>query len=84
MAPESLNSNQFSEKSAVWSFGVLMWEMFSYGLQPYCGYNNHEVRIIVIVFLYSNLLLYEGHMHYHPLQIILEYLLILYFTSITT
>lgn len=43
MAPESLNGNHFSEKSVVWSFGVLIWEMFSYGLQPYCGYNNHEV-----------------------------------------
>ncbi|XP_078488058.1 inactive tyrosine-protein kinase transmembrane receptor ROR1 [Ciona intestinalis] len=43
MAPESIHSWQFSDKSAVWSFGVLLWEMFSYGLQPYCGYSNHEV-----------------------------------------
>lgn len=43
MAPESLNSNMFSEKSVVWSFGVMIWEMFAYGMQPYCGYSNHEV-----------------------------------------
>ncbi|XP_039260764.2 inactive tyrosine-protein kinase transmembrane receptor ROR1-like [Styela clava] len=43
MAPESLNQNMFSEKSVVWSFGVMMWEMFAYGMQPYCGYSNHEV-----------------------------------------
>uniref|UniRef100_H2Z715 Protein kinase domain-containing protein n=1 Tax=Ciona savignyi TaxID=51511 RepID=H2Z715_CIOSA len=43
MAPESIHSWQFSDKSAVWSFGVLLWEMFSFGLQPYCGYSNHEV-----------------------------------------
>lgn len=44
MAPEAIASNQYSEKSAMWSYGVLLWEMFSYGLQPYCGYSNHEVN----------------------------------------
>jgi len=45
MAPESLHNWQFSNKSTVWSFGVLMWEMFAYGMQPYCGYSNHEVTV---------------------------------------
>ena len=47
MAPESLRSWQFSDKSTVWSFAVLLWEMFSYGMQPYCGYSNHEVLDMV-------------------------------------
>jgi len=47
MAPESLQNWKFSDKSAVWSLGVLLWEMFSYGLQPYCGYSNHEVKFSV-------------------------------------
>jgi len=35
MAPESLNSGSYSEKSDVWSFGVLMWEVLSRGETPY-------------------------------------------------
>uniref|UniRef100_A0A8C9QEG6 Tyrosine-protein kinase SYK n=1 Tax=Spermophilus dauricus TaxID=99837 RepID=A0A8C9QEG6_SPEDA len=34
-APECINYYNFSSKSDVWSFGVLMWEAFSYGQKPY-------------------------------------------------
>ncbi|XP_072245269.1 tyrosine-protein kinase ZAP-70 isoform X2 [Leuresthes tenuis] len=34
-APECLNYHKFSSKSDVWSFGVTMWEAFSYGGKPY-------------------------------------------------
>ncbi|XP_010794985.1 tyrosine-protein kinase SYK-like [Notothenia coriiceps] len=34
-APECINYLKFSSKSDVWSFGVLMWEGFSYGQKPY-------------------------------------------------
>ncbi|CAM4946838.1 unnamed protein product [Rotaria socialis] len=43
MSIESIFSGIYSEMSDVWSFGVLLWEMFSYGLQPYYGYTNPEV-----------------------------------------
>jgi serine/threonine protein kinase len=43
MSIELLSSGNYSEMSDVWSFGVLLWEMFSYGIQPYYGQTNPEV-----------------------------------------
>lgn len=41
--PEVLNYTTFSSKSDVWSFGVLMWEVFTCGKVPYGKLKNHEV-----------------------------------------
>uniref|UniRef100_A0A671PF63 Tyrosine-protein kinase n=2 Tax=Sinocyclocheilus anshuiensis TaxID=1608454 RepID=A0A671PF63_9TELE len=41
--PEVLHFNKFSNKSDVWSFGVLMWEVFSEGKTPFENCSNLEV-----------------------------------------
>ncbi|XP_064032933.1 tyrosine-protein kinase SYK isoform X2 [Pogoniulus pusillus] len=46
-APECINFYKFSSKSDVWSFGVLMWEAFSYGQKPYKGMKGGEVAQMI-------------------------------------
>uniref|UniRef100_A0A8C2UPW8 Tyrosine-protein kinase n=1 Tax=Chinchilla lanigera TaxID=34839 RepID=A0A8C2UPW8_CHILA len=46
-APECINYYRFSSKSDVWSFGVLMWEAFSYGQKPYRGMKGSEVTAML-------------------------------------
>ncbi|XP_050525868.1 tyrosine-protein kinase transmembrane receptor Ror-like isoform X2 [Daktulosphaira vitifoliae] len=43
MPPESILYGKFTTESDVWSYGVVLWEVYSYGLQPYYGYSNQEV-----------------------------------------
>lgn len=42
MAPEALNTLQFSHRTDVWSYGVLLWELYTFGSQPYAGFTNQE------------------------------------------
>ncbi|CAJ0561148.1 unnamed protein product, partial [Mesorhabditis spiculigera] len=42
-APEAANFNKFTTKSDVWSFGILLTEMVTFGRIPYPGMTNAEV-----------------------------------------
>lgn len=43
MSPESVMYGRFTLESDVWSFGVVLWEVYSFGKQPYYGHTNEEV-----------------------------------------
>lgn len=42
-APECVNFGTFSHAGDVWSYGVLLWEMYTKGKQPYEGMRGDEV-----------------------------------------
>ncbi|XP_063106324.1 leukocyte tyrosine kinase receptor isoform X2 [Cavia porcellus] len=48
MPPEALLEGIFTSKTDSWSFGVLLWEIFSLGYMPYPGRTNLEVLDFVI------------------------------------
>ncbi|XP_032071775.1 protein-tyrosine kinase 2-beta isoform X5 [Thamnophis elegans] len=43
MAPESINFRRFTSASDVWMFAVCMWEILSYGKQPFFWLENKDV-----------------------------------------
>ncbi|KAL0963270.1 hypothetical protein UPYG_G00351990 [Umbra pygmaea] len=43
MPPESIFYNRYTTESDVWAYGVVLWEIFSNGMQPYYGMAHEEV-----------------------------------------
>lgn len=42
-APECINFLKFTNASDVWAYAVCLWEMFSYGFQPWAAMTGHQI-----------------------------------------
>ena len=47
-APECLEEHKFSEQSDVWSFGILLYELWTKAETPYVGWRNEKVWVQVL------------------------------------
>ena len=43
MSIETLEQKLFTTASDVWSFGIVMWEIFTFGMIPYMTLENDEI-----------------------------------------
>jgi hypothetical protein len=49
MAPETLqDTTKWTAETEMWSFGVLLWEIFAFANQPYPSLGNSEIRSHVV------------------------------------
>ena len=51
-APEAIAYRKFTTASDVWSYGIVMWEVVSYGERPYWDMNNQDVSHFYLVHFY--------------------------------
>ena len=49
---QALNYGKYSSPSDVWSFGIMLWEVYSCGSAPYPGMSNHEARSQVHTYIH--------------------------------
>lgn len=42
-APEAIAFRKFTSASDVWSYGVVLWEVMTYGERPYWNWSNQDV-----------------------------------------
>lgn len=50
-APEAIAYRKFTSASDVWSYGIVMWEVMSYGERPYWDMSNQDVSLGVLKYM---------------------------------
>ena len=71
LAPEAFLYGKFSLKSDTYAYGVVLWEIFTFGLQPYYGYTNKEVMDFIQKVLFRemrNLFFFKSETGFFTLQ----------------
>lgn len=48
MSPESVMYGRFTLESDIWSYGIILWEIYSFGKQPFYGHSNEEVVKLIL------------------------------------
>lgn len=59
-APEAIAYRKFTSASDAWSYGIVLWEVMSYGERPYWEMSNQDVSSI---YLQSCIPLIATHAH---------------------
>uniref|UniRef100_F1L2U2 Tyrosine-protein kinase n=1 Tax=Ascaris suum TaxID=6253 RepID=F1L2U2_ASCSU len=52
LAPETMQQRIFSTKTDVWAFGIMAWEIYADGREPYPGMTNVQARAKIVVLNY--------------------------------
>nr|CDJ93716.1 SH2 motif and Tyrosine protein kinase domain containing protein [Haemonchus contortus] len=47
LSPETLKRGVYNTKTDVYSFSIMIWEIFSFGQIPFYKYENHELRVLI-------------------------------------
>lgn len=49
LAPETMQEKVYTHKTDIWTFGVLVWEIYSDGAEPYPGLTKIQTRAKIVV-----------------------------------
>lgn len=79
-APEAIAFRKFTSASDVWSYGVVLWEVMSYGERPYWNWSN-QVRIVIFVIivyvLVSLIVQLKSHRRHQKVFFVLIFIILL-------